>query len=327
MSGASQNSPFRVITLRALGLGDILTAIPALRAVRASLADHRHTVVAPAQFGPLLRGEGLADEVCHSRDLAPIDLRLAGPDIAIDLHGRGPGSQPLLLALRPRRLIAFAHPDIPETAGGPRWLAGEHEVSRWCRLLNESDIPADADNLAIRLPAGDPPGVAVGATIIHPGAASLARRWPAERFAAVARNEQAAGRPVVLTGDLTERSLAQRVAALAGIRSDQILAGRTDLAVLMRTVGAAARVVCGDTGIAHLATALGTPSVILFGPVPPAEWGPPPNRPQHIALWAGHRGDPHGQTVDPGLLRIGVDDVLAALDTIPTPTLARSSTP
>jgi ADP-heptose:LPS heptosyltransferase len=47
------------------------------------------------------------------------------------------------------------------------------------------------------------------------------------------------------------------------------------------------RVVCGDTRNAHVAPALGTPSVVLFGPVPPAEWGPPPDRPARHPLLAG----------------------------------------
>jgi ADP-heptose:LPS heptosyltransferase len=72
--------------------------------------------------------------------------------------------------------------------------------------------------------------------------------------------------------------------------------------------------VCGDTGVAHLATAFGTPSVVLFGPTPPSEWGPPPNRPRHQVLWAGRRGDPHGQSPDAGLLAIEVPDVLGALN-------------
>ncbi|WP_449062773.1 glycosyltransferase family 9 protein, partial [Planomonospora algeriensis] len=64
----------------------------------------------------------------------------------------------------------------------------------------------------------------------------------------------------------------------------------------------------------HLASAFATPSVVLFGPVPPALWGPPPGGP-HTALWAGSRGDPHGERPDPGLLRIEVPQVLdAALD-------------
>jgi ADP-heptose:LPS heptosyltransferase len=73
-------------------------------------------------------------------------------------------------------------------------------------------------------------------------------------------------------------------------------------------------VVCGDTGVAHLATAYRVPSVVLFGPTPPQEWGPPPDRPWHTVLWAGGRGDPHAAEPDPGLLAIEVADVLAALN-------------
>jgi hypothetical protein len=95
------------------------------------------------------------------------------------------------------------------------------------------------------------------------------------------------------------------------------VAGRTDLVELGALVAVAGRVVCGDTGVAHLATALGTPSVLLFGPTSPARWGPPPDREAHVALWAGRTGDPHGTVPDPGLLMISVDDVLAGLAMLP----------
>jgi ADP-heptose:LPS heptosyltransferase len=80
---------------------------------------------------------------------------------------------------------------------------------------------------------------------------------------------------------------------------------------LAAPVAAARAVICPDTGVAHLATALGTPSVVLFGPVPPSEWGPPPDRPQHVALWAGRRGDPHAGEPDPGLLALTPGEVVA----------------
>jgi len=78
-------------------------------------------------------------------------------------------------------------------------------------------------------------------------------------------------------------------------------------------VAAARVVVVGDTGVAHVATAVRTPSVVLFGPEPPSRWGPPEDRPWHVALWAGRRGDPHGVQPDAGLLELGVLDVLLAV--------------
>jgi ADP-heptose:LPS heptosyltransferase len=154
---------------------------------------------------------------------------------------------------------------------------------------------------------------------VHPGAASAARRWPAERFAAVARAEADDGRSVVVTGTPGEVNLAEEVAARAGLLDNSVVAGRTDLRGLAAFVAAAGRVVCGDTGLAHLATALRTPSVVLFGPVSPAHWGPPPDRPWHRALWAGRTGDPHADTPDAGLLEIGVPDVVTALADLPAP--------
>ena len=77
-------------------------------------------------------------------------------------------------------------------------------------------------------------------------------------------------------------------------------------------MAAARLVVCGDTGAAHLATAFATPSVVLFGPMPPALWGPPREGP-HTVLWHGTGlGDPWGAQVDPALARIDVPEVLAA---------------
>jgi ADP-heptose:LPS heptosyltransferase len=165
-------------------------------------------------------------------------------------------------------------------------------------------------------PATAPEGVR-GATLIHPGAASAARRWPADRWAAVARAEAEAGRYVIVTGGTDEVDLARTVARGAGLKESAVYAGRTGLMELAALVAAAGRVACGDTGVAHLATALRTPSVVLFGPVPPSEWGPPPDRPWHRPLWAGERGDPHASRPDHGLLAVRVPDVVEALAGLP----------
>jgi ADP-heptose:LPS heptosyltransferase len=111
--------------------------------------------------------------------------------------------------------------------------------------------------------------------------------------------------------------LALEVADDAGLVRSAVVAGQTTLAELACLVAYAGRVVCGDTGIAHLATAFGTPSVVLFGPVPPSRWGPPGPPAPHRALWAGLRGDPHAPCPHEGLLRLEQDEVLAELAELP----------
>jgi ADP-heptose:LPS heptosyltransferase len=303
----------RIVVLRALGLGDFLTAVPALRALADAFPGHALVLAAPAPLRPLAQLARVADAIVPAAPLAPLPDALAEPELAVNLHGSGPESHRVLTSLRPRRLLAFAHPDVPETRGGPAWRPDEHETRRWCRLLEANGIAADASRLDIPRPEVGPPDAVRGATLVHPGAASRSRRWPVERFAAVARAEQERGRRVVVTGSRPEGPLAAQVAALAGLPREAVLAGETDLRRLARLVAGAGRVVCGDTGVAHLATAFATPSVVLFGPTPPSLWGPPPGRSWHRVLWAGRPGDPHGAEVDPGLLAIEVDDVLDAL--------------
>ncbi|BBL81199.1 hypothetical protein RxyAA322_30530 [Rubrobacter xylanophilus] len=305
-----------LVALRALGLGDLLTAVPALRALRERFPEHRPVLAAPVPLAPLAR-LAAGFEVADAAPLAPLPGWLHGADVAVNLHGRGPQSHRVLLAARPRRALWFANPDVPQSAEGPRWRDEEHEVRRWCRLLAHYGILADPRRLEIPAPNLPVPPEARGATLIHPGASSPARRWPPERWAAIARAEREANRRVVITGGPGEEELGHRVAALAGLPAGAVHAGRTDLLQLAALVAAAGRVACGDTGVAHLATALSTPSVVLFGPTPPSRWGPPPGKPHHRVLWAGTTGDPHGGSPDPGLLRIGVAEVLEALDALP----------
>ena len=93
-------------------------------------------------------------------------------------------------------------------------------------------------------------------------------------------------------------------------------------------VAAAALVLCGDTGVAHLATAYRRPSVVLFGPVSPALWGPPARTSPdgsvlHRVLWHGDgNGDPWGADLDPALEKITVDEVRAVVDDL-APALPR----
>lgn len=312
----SEGRPTLVI-LRALGLGDFLTGVPALRALADAFPDHRRVLAAPRTLAPLAALTGAVDEVVDTAPLAPLDAGLHGADVAVNLHGKGPQSHRILLAARPRTLISFRNPEVPESVDGPTWRPGEHEVQRWCRLLEESGIPADPARLDLSPPSLPVPDEVCGATLIHPGAASAARRWPPDRWAAVARGEREKGCTVIVTGGPGEVEQARTVARMSGLGDSAVYAGRTGLVELAALVAAAGRVVCGDTGVAHLATALCTPSVVLFGPVPPDEWGPPPERTRHRVLWSGSTGDPHGDRPDAGLLEIQAKDVLAALAGLP----------
>jgi hypothetical protein len=320
-AGTASGRDFRptLVALRALGLGDLLTAVPAWRALERAFRGYHRCIAAPRALQPLVEMLGathLPVQPLHRLPEIPIT-------VAVNLHGRGPQSDEVLLERAPRDLLAYAHPEVRATHHGPGWDDGEHETERWCRLLRAYGIDADASDLDVPLPPAAPTVCGIvdtvdeHTTIVHPGAAAPARRWPADRFVAVARAEREAGRRVVVTGSSDEKELAAAVVGGAGLPRHALLAGSTDLPLLMVLVGRAGRVVCGDTGVAHLATAIRTPSVVVFGPTPPDRWGPPAGRPWHRVLWAGRNGDPHGRQADPGLLEISVGDVVDALSTLP----------
>ncbi|NIH84192.1 glycosyltransferase family 9 protein [Amycolatopsis granulosa] len=299
-----------VLVLRALGLGDLLVTVPALRGLRAALPDARITVAAPAALDEVAALTGAVDRVLPTPGLGELRWDGAPPAVAVNLHGSGPESVRDLLGTRPGRLLTHRHPASGEP-DGPDWVADQHEARRWCRMLAHYGIDADPGDLALTRP--DVPSPAPDAIVVHPGAAYGSRRWPPGRFAEVAREFSAAGHRVVVTGSAAERDLAGELAAAAGLPPAAVLAGRTRLTELAALVSGARLLISGDTGVAHLATAYGTPSVLLFGPTAPWRWGPPPGtEDRHVVLWAGEEGDPFATEPARGLLAITVDEVVAA---------------
>lgn len=296
-----------ILVLRALGLGDLATAVPAIRGLRAAYPAEPLALAAPAGLTPLIELIGGVSTVVDVSGLdAPLPADLC-PSIAVNLHGAGPESHRLLQAAGPDRLWAFASAEAGHS-DGPPWIVEEHETARWCRLLSYYGVHADQQELGLAIPPVD---VARRVTIIHPGAKSGTRRWPADRFAAVARALRADGHTILVTGAAGERGLAVRVAEAAGL--DERAVPVTDLAELAALVAHARLVISGDTGISHLATAYGTRSVTLFGPMSPARWGPP-DRPYHRKLWKGTRSEPGDRPgpPHPALLAIGEKEVLEA---------------
>jgi ADP-heptose:LPS heptosyltransferase len=293
-----------ILVLRALGLGDLATAVPAIRGLKAAFPGERLVLAAPAGLTPLI---SLIGGVSSVVDLAGLEgsLPVLRPSIAVNLHGCGPESHRLLQQVEPGKLWAFANAEAGHF-DGPAWEFEEHERAKWCRLLDYYGVPADQHELGLAIPRIEVPR---RKTIIHPGAKSGTRRWPPERFAELARALRAYGHDILVTGAADERSLAVRVAEAAGL--DHRAAPETELDELAALVAHARLVISGDTGISHLATAYGTPSVTLFGPMSPDRWGPP-DRPYHRKLWKGTRSEPGDRPgpPHPALLAIGVDEVL-----------------
>ena len=327
------NKPTMVI-LRALALGDFLTGLPALRALAKAFPEHHRILTCPSWLKPLVEYTNAADEIIDGAFLenkkfhVPTDLQdrikleqaqLNGlkvnqrPDIAVNLRGQRTALHKVLLKLHPNKYIGYHNPEIPETKNSPIWQQDEYEVAKWTRLLQESGIPVETLNLHINPPRISIQDIAKNAVIIHPGAGNITRYWPVDRWAKIAEWEVEKGNKIILTGSSQERKIAIKVAELAGLSSKIVFAGQTNILQLLAICGHAKRILSPDTGIAHIAVALGIPSITIFGPMPPSRWGPPLHILNHRVLWAGNYGEPYASTPDKGLLKITVDDVISEI--------------
>lgn len=322
-----------VVVLRALALGDLLTAVPALRAIRRAFPRHLRYLTAPVWLHPLVAHADLADvclgaaptgdgSIWRTRDprerIALERAQIGGlvgapckPDVAINLRGVRAELHYALLRLGPRRFIGFANVEVPRSVDGPAWDPDEHEVMRWCRLLSTSGFACDPSELDITSPETELSQRLAGCVVIHPGAGSPARQWPEDRWAELARELRQAGRRVVLTGGRDETAACGRVAGMAGIQPEDNLVGSLRVLDLLAVIGSARLVISVDTGVAHMAFASRTRSITLYGPMPPSRWGPPRNG-RHQVIWRGAVGEPYADRPDPTILAISTSDVLAA---------------
>ena len=131
---------------------------------------------------------------------------------------------------------------------------------------------------------------------LHPGAGKRQNLWPADRFAAVARRAAGAGRPVlVLHGPADGAALAALRIELADVveNTPVVIAPPLSVGTGAAVLERCERFLCNDTGIMHVAGAVGAPTLALFGPTEPALWKPP--SPRVVALRApSRRDDPRG---------------------------------
>lgn len=286
------NSVRRIAVLRANGLGDFLFATPALRALAAAFPSaeitylglpwlrpfvegrypyiHR-TLVVPPYPGirkPLIdaaQATGEADAFFRARQAERIDL-------AIQMHGGGVESNPFVRRLGARHTLGLSGPGVTRLEQNLTYQFYQNEVMRYLELVGQvgarpvglrmdaPELPGDEARLRHAWPEIRPGDYVV----LHPGASDPRRRWPIERFAAVADYVwRVFNQRVVVTGSLGDRPLArdlERAATFPVVN----LAGQLDLGALVALVRRASAVVCNDTGVAHLASAANTPSVVIF---------------------------------------------------------------
>ncbi len=298
--------------LRALpGLGDFLCATPALRALRRGLPHVHITLIGlPEQaalssryglwdaFLPFPGAPGLPEVPFDAKRLAAFLNTYRGRfDAVLQLHGSGPQSNTFVRALAAPLTVGF-YQKGQEKPPGPHflpWREGEHEVRRGLRLLSYLGIREDeVRDAALSFPLHADDFAQANALrrkyglrdylILHPGAASEAKRWPLEHFATVGQEAQKLELQVVVTGSAGERDLAQRLTQM--LPGSINLCGKTDLGTLAALLKGARLLICNDTGVSHLAAATQTPSVVIFLKTDPARWAPL-DRSRHIVIQAG----------------------------------------
>ena len=271
-------------------LGDTVMAVPALRALRATFPDAR--VLAAGPWTSVLSGQGLADVLlAYPRGWS---ARVRSADLGRDFRADGalvlPNSFESALAARywgARRRVGFA-------AGGRRWLLTDapplpsprrHQIDEYLMLAEilgattvdtapHLDPPAtDSDERReVRHLISDA-GVANGRPRVglHLGAAyGDAKVWPAPGVVELVGRLRAHAAPVLL-GTAENAVTAERIVAETRVAS---LVGRDRATLLPALLTELDVVVAGDTGVAHLAAALGTKTVTLFGPTDPGMSAP-----------------------------------------------------
>jgi ADP-heptose:LPS heptosyltransferase len=293
--------PRRVAVFRALQLGDMLCAVPALASLRRGLPGSQITLIGlpwAAAFvdryshlldafvafpGHAALPEQPADEAGLTRFLD--EMRREPFDLVLQMQGNGTVTNDLLGEMGARRLAGFAVD--PGATGSPddflAYPEGIPEVERHLRLMRFLGFPPVEDHVPFPVRAEDLSEVASLPELasvasgryacVHPGSRANERRWSAQGFAQVADAMADDGLRVVITGTADERALAEDVAA-AMRHAPVIVTGRTSLGGLAALLLQSALLISNDTGVSHLAAALRVPSVVLFSASDPVRWAP-----------------------------------------------------
>jgi len=261
-------------------LGDVVMALPALRRARAD-------VVVLRWLAPILELASLGVQVI------PFDRGWVGWRTAVRRLRRTGYRSGTLLAPSFSAAWLFRWGGIRRLRGtatdGRSWLLSErvargslrglHRVNQYHLILDQplDEAPtlptltppqAVVDSWRERVGVSDAPLVG-----LFPGSNASARRWPTDRFGAVGRALAGWGARVVVIGSGAERALTAAVAG--GIPGAVDAGGATDLVGLAALLAMCDLLVTNDSGPMHVAGAVGTPTLTLWGPSDPAEVGPP----------------------------------------------------
>jgi ADP-heptose:LPS heptosyltransferase len=305
--------PHRVAVFRALQLGDMLCAVPALRALRAALPHAEIVLIGlpwarnfvsryPRYLDDCLSFPGfpgLPEQPAEPRALIRFfaEAQAHGFDLAIQMHGDGRLTNLIVPLLGARANAGFYGEGdaCPHPARFLQYPEHQSEIARLLSLMAFLGAPPQGDMLEFAVTAEDRwqlaqipeahllvPGRYV---CIHPGARAAARRWGVGEFARVADALAESGERIVITGGPDEVAIAETLARHVRVPPLN-LAGRTSLGALAALLSRARLLVCNDTGVSHLATALHVPSVVIFTGSDPARWAPL-DRARHRPVIAG----------------------------------------
>ena len=296
MSTASHH----VLAVRADSMGDVLVTGPAIRAIAAHASVTVLAGPSGADAGRAL--PGVERVVVHalpwivaqpgSCDTATVesllaDVRGLAPDEAVIFTSFHQSALPLALLLRLAGVarISAISDDYAGSLLDVRHRVSDdvHEVERALSLAAAAGFapPSHDDGRLAIDRAARTPQTRRPYVVVHPGASVRARAWDPDRHRALVRELARAELDVVVTGGPSERALTSFVAGDQARARDA--GGATSFGELADILAGACAVVCGNTGPAHLAAAVGTPVVSLYAPtVPASRWRP--WRIEHVLL-------------------------------------------
>jgi lipopolysaccharide heptosyltransferase I len=290
--GRGAGSP-AILVVRIGALGDIIHTLPAVAAIRAAYPDARIDWLVEGKHRAILDLVPVIDSIipiesAHMTGWLEATRRLRGRryDVALDFQGLWKSAAWARLS-GARRVLGW-EPAARREPGSARLLretvtriGSGHVIDKNLALLaplgidalglREFPLPFSAEAVA-RVDAGLQ-GLGDGAlAVLNPGGGWPSKLWPAERFGQLARELLGLGmRPLVSFGP-GEEDLARRVVAASDGAAQ--LSFPTTLLDYVELARRARLVVAADTGPLHLACAVGTPVVALFGPTEPGRNGP-----------------------------------------------------